>query len=145
MKWTKPAALLTVCALASSASAVVSIVPSFAPVGPGVTLNPNVGGTGILNFDTSTFETTVAIVVFGLQRNEDYGVRVDSDGSGSAIAQAFTARTFLGLGAYATVIPGDATHASVIDIFKWDGDPDPFNIWEISASEERARGFGNRL
>ncbi|MCC6660142.1 MAG: hypothetical protein IT437_04570 [Phycisphaerales bacterium] len=145
MPFRKSAALAPICVLAAVASAAINIVPTFDPVGPGLTENPNVDGAAVVNFDEATFTTSVALVAIGLKKDVNYGVRIDSNDGGQANVQAFTARTFLGIGIYNTSFAGDGTFGTVIDIFKWDGDPDPFNFFEISPTEERARGFGSNV
>jgi hypothetical protein len=143
MPFAKSAALVSVCAVAA-ASGAINVVPTFDPCGPGMTENPNVDGYAIVNFDPNTFESTAAMLLMGLKRNTSYGVKVDSNGSGSAVGQAFTAQTFLGIGIYATVIPGDATFGTVIDVFRWDG-LGGFDLSEVTPTEERARGFGSNV
>lgn len=143
MLFSRPlAGALAVAALTTAAPAAVNVVESFSPVGPGLVENPRVNGSAVINFDEATFQTTVVMFVVRLRPGVTYGVKVDSAGAGFAVAEAFTAQTFLGIGLYSATFPGDASIATVIDVFKWDGDPDPFSIFEVTPDEERARGFG---
>lgn len=140
-------ALAAVCALASVSSAAIIINPvtNFDPVGPGLTENPHVAGTGLVMFDDLTFQSTATFVLLRLKANTTYGVKIDSTGAGQANVNAFTAQTFLGIGIYATNFPGDATFGTVVDVFRWDGNANPFAVFEVTPGEERARGFGSNV
>lgn len=145
MSFTRSLALVSACACATAASAIVNVVPTFDPVGPGLTENPNVDGMAIVNFNDATFESSVTMLAVGLVRNTNYGVNVDALGAQSFFPVAFTARTFLGIGLFNTVILGDATQNLKIQIYRWDGDPDPSALEVVTPDEQRAEGFGSNI
>lgn len=137
----KLAFVLGVCAVVGVASAAVFKVSitTFLPVGPGEVENPNADGLCRLTFNDQTFETKVHLLMHGLKPNTTYGVLVDSLGAGASDPLAFTTNP-QGRGSYHSSIAGDATQGVFVVIYIWDGNPDPFSIFEVTPEEERAAG-----
>lgn len=119
-------------------SGTVSFFECYAPVGSGVTENPNSDGGALFSYDGQSGQTYVDIAIFHFRPNTVYGVRYENEfGTGAELSQAITTNAF-GRGRWRDTNISNVTASPRVIIFI-DDDHD----FAYTPGEERACGGSN--
>jgi len=143
-----------VVACAGMALATVTKIKAFSPAGAGTALNPNVDGMAIFREGTDPVNGTgmrLHLHMEALEAYMTYGVAIyltgdnPEDGADFSNALAFTTNAS-GNGTFEWFLPA-IDNASLgaaprIQVYIWDGDPNPDSVAFVTPTELRADGTG---